>query len=99
LGKVKIVGSQEGAAQLQEIIAGTEAAWSALPQEYAMWTIADQMARVAVNQWSVSDERKSAIPPFFIVSTPAQAQALIGFKDGWPGPTGFQDAFKKLWGV
>ena len=99
LGKVKIVGSQEGAPQLQEIIAGTEAAWTALPQELAMWTIADQMARVAVNQWSASDERLSAVPPFYIISTPAQAQAIVNFKDGWPGPTGFQDAFKKLWGV
>ena len=99
LSKVKIVGTQEGAPQLQELIAGTEAAWTALPQELAMWTIADQMARVAVNQWSSADERKSAIPPFYIVSTPAAAQALVQYKDGWPGPTGFQDAFKKLWGV
>jgi ribose transport system substrate-binding protein len=99
LSKVKIVGTQEGAPQLQELIAGSEAAWTALPQELAMWTIADQMARVAANQWSSADERKSAIPPFFIVSTAAAAQSLVGFKDGWPGPTGFQDAFKKLWGV
>jgi ribose transport system substrate-binding protein len=99
LGKVKIVGSQEGAAQLQEIIAGTEAAWTALPQEYAMWTMADQMARLATNQWSTADERKSAVPPFYIISTPDQAKAIVSFKDGWPGPAGFKDAFKKLWGV
>jgi ribose transport system substrate-binding protein len=99
LGKVKIVGSQEGSAQLQEIIAGSEAAWSALPQENAMWTMADQMARLATNQWSASEERQAAVPPFYIVSKPDQAKAIISFKDGWPGPSGFQDAFKKLWGV
>jgi ribose transport system substrate-binding protein len=99
LGKVKIVGTQEGSAQLQEIVAGTEAAWTALPQEYAMWTMADQMARLATNQWSTSDERKSAVPPFYIVSTPDQAKAIVSFKDGWPGPSGFHAAFNKLWGV
>jgi len=99
LSKVKIVGTQEGAPQLQELIAGSEAAWTALPQELAMWTIADQMARVADNQWSATEERASAIPPFYVVSSAAAAQALVGYKDGWPGPTGFQDAFKKLWGV
>jgi ribose transport system substrate-binding protein len=99
LGKVKIVGSQEGSAQLQEIIAGTEAAWSALPQEYAMWTMADQMARLATNQWSTSEERQAAVPPAYIISTPDQAKAIVSFKDGWPGPTGFREAFKKLWGV
>jgi ribose transport system substrate-binding protein len=99
LSKVKIVGSQEGSAQLQELISGTESAWTALPQEYAMWTMADQMARLATNQWSVSEERQAAVPPFYIISTADQAKAIVSFKDGWPGPSGFQDAFKKLWGV
>jgi ribose transport system substrate-binding protein len=97
--KVKVVGTQAGSAQMQEVIDGTEAAWTALPQQYAMWTLADQMARLATNQWSSTDERKSAVPPFYIVTTPDQAKVLVGLKDGWAGPAGFQDAFKKLWGV
>ena len=65
-----------------------------------MWTIADQMARLAVNQWSSADERKSAIPPFYIVSTagPGAGDSSTSRTAG-PVPTGFQDAFKKLWGV
>ena len=64
-----------------------------------MWVLADQMARLAAGQWSSAEERQSAVPPFYIVSTPDQAKVLVGEKDGWAGPTGFQDAFKKLWGV
>jgi ribose transport system substrate-binding protein len=99
LSKVKIVGTQEGSPQLQEIMSGSEAAWTALPQEYAMWNMADKMARLSVNQWSASDERAQATPPFYIVTTADQAKSILPFKDGWPGPTGMQDAFKKLWAV
>ena len=99
LSKVKIVGTQAASAQLQEIIDGTERAWTALPQENAMWTLVDQMARVATNQWSAAQERKTAVPPFYLVTTPEQAQAIVDFKNGWPGPDGFEAAYKKLWGV
>jgi hypothetical protein len=64
-----------------------------------MWNMADKMARLSVNQWSASDERAQATPPFYIVTAADQAKAILPFKDGWPGPTGMQDAFKKLWGV
>jgi ribose transport system substrate-binding protein len=97
--KVKVVGTQAQPAELHEIIAGTETAWTALSLENSSWTMADQMARLAANQWSTSDERTSAVPPFYIVSTPDKAKALLPLPDGWPGPAGFQDAFKKLWGV
>jgi ribose transport system substrate-binding protein len=64
-----------------------------------MWTMVDQMARLSVDQWSLPDERKAAVPPFYLVTTPDTANALANLEDGWPGPTGFKDAFKKLWGV
>ncbi len=98
LGKVKLVGTQGAQPQFNEVINGTSTAWSALPQELAMWTMADQMARVAVDQWSLPDERKAAISPFYLVSTPDQAKAIVDEKNGWPGPAGFKDTFKKLWG-
>jgi ribose transport system substrate-binding protein len=97
--KVKVVGTQATTSQLQEIIAGTEVAWTSFPLENAMWTMADQMARLAVSQWSANDERKAAVPPFYIVSTADQAKVLLPLKNGWPGPDGLQDAYKKLWGV
>jgi ribose transport system substrate-binding protein len=64
-----------------------------------MWTLADQMARYAAGEWSLELERKSAIPPLYVVSTADQAKQIVGLKAGWPGPTGFKDTFKKLWHV
>jgi ribose transport system substrate-binding protein len=97
--RVKVVGTQAKQPQLQEIIDGTSAMWSALPQEYSMWTLADQMARLSVDEWSAADERTSAIPPFYLITTAAAAEEIIDFENGWPGPDGFQDAFQELWGV
>jgi ribose transport system substrate-binding protein len=97
--KVKLVGTQGSQPQMKEIAAGTEVAWSALPQELSMWTMVDQMARLSVDQWSVQDERKAAVPPFYLVTTADAANTVAGLPDGWPGPAGFKDKFKKLWGV
>ncbi|MGF7237706.1 MAG: sugar ABC transporter substrate-binding protein [Frankia sp.] len=97
--KVKLVGTQGNQPQFQEVASGTSKAWTALPEELAMWTMADQMARLSVKQWSSADERKAAIPPFYFVDTPAAATAVAAEKAGWPGPTGFQETFKKLWGA
>jgi ribose transport system substrate-binding protein len=97
--KVKITGTQASQGQLQAIIDAKETVWTALPQEYAMWTLADQMARVANGEWSSANERTNAVPPFFLVDTAEIAQTLVGLDNGWPGPDGFKDAFKVLWGV
>lgn len=97
--KVKVVGTQGGQPEFAQVSDGTSAAWSALPQEFSMWTMVDQMARLSVNQWSLEDERTAAVPPFYLVSTPEQAKELVALKEGWPGPDGYKDTFKKLWGV
>jgi len=97
--KVNLVGTQGSQPQMKEVASGTSAAWSALPQELSMWTMVDQMARLSVGQWSLADERKAAVPPFYLVTTADAANALVNLDDGWPGPTGFQDTFRKLWGV
>jgi ribose transport system substrate-binding protein len=99
LSKVKLVGTQGSQPQMKEVANGTAAAWSALPQELSMWTMVDQMARLSVDQWSLADERKAAVPPFYLVTTADAANAVANLEDGWPGPTGFKDTFKKLWGV
>ena len=95
--QVKIAGTQGQQPQLQDIIDGKDAVWTALPQEYAMWTLADQMARVAVGEWRrpTSGPTPSRRSTF---DTPAAAAEEI-IDNGWPGPDGFQDAFKELWGV
>ena len=97
--KVKIAGTQGLQPQMQAIIDGKEDVWTALPQEYAMWTLADQMARVANDEWDSANERTNAIPPFFLVDTAEAAQSLVTLDNGWPGPEGFKDSFKQLWGV
>ena len=97
--KVKLVGTQGSQPQMKEVAGGTAAAWSALPQELSMWTMVDQMARLSVDQWSAQDERKAAVPPFYLVTTADAANTVANQPDGWPGPTGFKDKFKQLWGV
>ena len=86
-------------ADVEEVIVTGRSLETSLPQELSMWTMVDQMARVSVNQWSLADERKAAVPPFYLVTNAESAKAIVDLKDGWPGPTGFQAAFKKLWGV
>ena len=76
--KVKIAGTQGLQPQLQAIIDGKDAVWTALPQEYSMWTLADQMARVANGEWSSANERTNAVPPFFLVDTPEARRELVG---------------------
>jgi ribose transport system substrate-binding protein len=98
-GRVKLVGTQGHQPQFQEIVNGTSKAWTALPEQLGMWTMVDQMARLSVNQWSQAEERKAAVPPFYLVDTPAAATSVASSADGWPGPAGFQDTFKKLWGA
>jgi ribose transport system substrate-binding protein len=96
---VKSVGTQALAAQLQGIVDGTTTAWTALPLEFSMWTMVDQMARDAAGEWSLEIERESTVPPMYLVTTAEQAAAIKDLPAGWPGPEGFKDAFKELWGA
>jgi ribose transport system substrate-binding protein len=96
--KVKIAGTQAQQAQVKAIVDGQEAVWTALPQ-YAMWSLADQMARVANDEWTSENERTNAVPPFYLVDSADAAKQLADLPNGWPGPAGFKDAFKKLWGL
>jgi ribose transport system substrate-binding protein len=57
------------------------------------------MARVATDEWDSANERTNAIPPFFLVDTAEAAQSLVTLDNGWPGPDGFKDSFKQLWGL
>lgn len=84
---------------LPGIIAGTHAAWSANPKPYAGWLMVDAMARHSLDMEN-KEERPNALLPTFIVSDAKAAQAVLDLgPDGWPGPAGYEDQFKKLWGV
>jgi hypothetical protein len=96
----KIVGTNAGQPQLQEMISGTEAAWSVVgDNSVGPWQAVDQMARLAIGQWTLTDAiRSDAASLWYVPSTAAQAQALV--KDPfWLGPAGYQSAYEKLWGV
>lgn len=99
LDKVKVVGVQPQQPQIKSMLAGQTDAWLATPQENAMWTLADQMARVATGDWNVDQERASTVPPFYILDSVEDAEEIEDLSDGWPGPDGFKDQYKSLWGV
>ncbi|MGN7226396.1 sugar ABC transporter substrate-binding protein [Dietzia maris] len=99
LDDVKVVGVQPQQAQIESLINGETDAWIATPQENAMWTLADQMARYATGDWNKEQERTAAIPPIYIVDTTEEAEAIVDLQDGWPGPDGFKDQYKTLWGL
>ncbi|MET3859407.1 ribose transport system substrate-binding protein [Dietzia sp. 2505] len=99
LDDVKVVGVQPQQAQIQSLINGETDAWIATPQENAMWTLADQMARYATGDWNKEQERTAAVPPIYIVDTTEEAEAIVDLQDGWPGPDGFKDQYKTLWGL
>lgn len=98
--KAKIVGTNAGQPQLQEIISGTEAAWSVVgDNSVGPWQAVDQMARLAIGQWTLADaQRSDAASLWYVLSSAAQARAIV--KDPfWLGPVGYKSAYEKLWGV
>jgi ABC-type sugar transport system substrate-binding protein len=84
--------------QLEEIAGGTHRAWVAVPDNYAMWVMADQMARYATGVWDADTEHRAAVLPTWVVDDPAVAEDLLETR-GWGGPDGFEDHFRGLWGV
>ena len=94
----RLVGLQHESPQLQEIIDGTNTAWLAVPYPYGMWVLADQMARHATGVWNADLQETASVLPTWVVDSPEVAEGLLA-TDGWPGPDGFQDSFRELWGV
>jgi ribose transport system substrate-binding protein len=94
----RLVGLQHESPQLQEIIDGSNAAWLAVPYPYGMWILADQMARHATGVWSADLQETASVLPTWVVDSPEVAEGLLD-TDGWPGPDGFKDSFRELWGL
>jgi ribose transport system substrate-binding protein len=93
----KLVGLQAEAPQVQELVDGTNAAWTAIPKPYGMWVLADQLARHATGVWSVEQEAEASVLPAWVIESPEVAEGLL--PNGWDGPEGFEDSFKALWGL
>ena len=93
-----LVGIQAEVPQLQEIVDGTNRAWSALPYEYAMWILVDQMARHATGVWSLEQEAEASIIPTWVVDSPEAAAELIADR-GLARPRRLPGRFKAMWGV
>jgi ABC-type sugar transport system substrate-binding protein len=98
--KVKIVGTEGQASQLQEVVNGQEAMWSVLPEPYVMWVVVDWMARLSEGVLTPASLNATDEGVAFIVDTPAKASAQLSSNGGnWPGPTNYQTQFEKLWHV
>jgi ABC-type sugar transport system substrate-binding protein len=93
-----LVGLQAEAPQVEELVDGTNAAWTAIPHPYGMWVLADQMARVATGVWDAELEAEASVLPAWVIDEPEVAEDLEP-TNGWEGPDGFEDSFKTLWGV
>ena len=94
----KLVGMQHETPQLQELVDGTNTAWTAVPYQYGMWLLADQMARHATGVWDAELEAEASIVPTWVVDSAEVAESLLP-TDGWTGPEDFKDSFMALWGV
>jgi ribose transport system substrate-binding protein len=99
-GKVKIVGTEGQASQLQEVVNGQEAMWSILPEPYVMWVVVDWMARLSEGVLTPASLSATDEGVAFIVDSAAKASAQLSANGGnWPGPTNYQTQFEKLWQV
>lgn len=98
--KVKVVGSEAEAAQLKEVINGSEAAWSIIPENYVMWTVVDWMARESEGVLTPAVLASTGPALAYLVGTPAAATAqLAAYPNVYPGPTNYEAQFEKLWHV
>ncbi len=99
-GKVKIVGTEGQAAQLQEVVNGQEAMWSILPEPYVMWVVVDWMARLSESVLTPTSLSATDSGVDFIVDSAANAKAQLSANGGnWPGPANYQSQFERLWHV
>ena len=98
--KVNLVGVDfDVAVGLQGIADGKYLAWTANRSPTRSWLMVDAFARDALGMDN-PEERSNAVLPLFIVDSAEEAAATLEFgPDGWPGPEGFEDQFKALWGV
>jgi ABC-type sugar transport system substrate-binding protein len=91
--KVKIVGFSLSAPTVVAFQSGQVVAWDVFSLEFESWLQVDAAARLSEGM-AIPD---SVAPLPNYIATNAQAAAATG--SFWPGPAGFQAAFKQLWHV
>jgi ABC-type sugar transport system substrate-binding protein len=97
LDQVKVYGQDFSKFDLDEIAAGTMAAWSADPKGYAGWLMTDAAARLALDM-PLDEERQAAALPTLIVEDAATAKKISDEGGDW-NPPNMAESFKQLWGV
>jgi ribose transport system substrate-binding protein len=97
--KVTLIGNGGTDAQFRTIANGAKEAWGAFPSPYEGWVMVDSAIRL-VDDGKVPAGYQKEIDsnPTYIVDTPSGAKELAPSYE-WPGPTNYQDQFKKLWKV
>jgi len=97
---VKLVGGDFSAPNLQEVIDGTNSAWTSNPKAEASWIMAHAMVLDSLGD-TYTEERTGAALQTFIVDTPEAAQAILdgGGLQNWKGPKTQADQFKALWNI
>jgi len=99
--KVTLVGNSQAAPQLQSMVDGTSAAWSAVPLTVA-WSAMDYAARASAGEPPTEEELKQSqairVP---IIDDPKVARQILDSptQGVWEGPTGYEDQYTKLWNV
>ncbi len=97
---VKLVGGDFSAPNLQEVIDGTNSAWTSNPKAEASWIMAHAMVLDSLGD-TYTEERTGAALQTFIVDTAEAAQAILdgGGLQNWKGPKTQADQFKALWNI
>ncbi|MFE4080343.1 sugar ABC transporter substrate-binding protein [Paenarthrobacter sp. YIM B13468] len=92
-----IVDGTTSPAVTQEMVHGTVSMMLPQAAHYMGWASVNQMARYAAGLPQPSEEER--LMPAWVVETPEAAQTLIPKGGLWPGPSGFEEQFKKIWHV
>jgi ABC-type sugar transport system substrate-binding protein len=97
--KVKLTGVVVSEVVAKGIVDGDIAAWVAQPNLYTSWAMVDAAARLAVGQPLAQAQQDGLIPTWVVDKAETAQKLLDDSQGGWLGPEGFQEQFKKLWGV
>jgi ribose transport system substrate-binding protein len=98
--KVKIIGSQPQAPELDAVANGTSAAWVMLPEPYLSWAFVDWMARLSEGELSAAALNAGDQAVQYLVDSPEGAEAALKANSNyWPGPAGYAQQFESLWRI
>jgi ribose transport system substrate-binding protein len=91
--KVKIVGVGAFLNNIQALLDHQESAWFSLPVVSLSWQVIDVLARHSLGM-SLTPDNTAPVPRVFLTPQNVSAPARL-----YPGPTGYQAQFEKLWHV